>query len=92
MRVRYGPITKGYFLPGWLDLAPEEMYKKMARQGNPNAYLKSRTSTNIAFKGHGFITSKMVRVIKTDIEEVVDVKKDGLEIGEIVFTGSLPTL
>lgn len=33
---RYGPITKGYFLPGWLDLAPEEMYKRMARQGKLN--------------------------------------------------------
>lgn len=33
-RVRYGPITKGYFLPSWLDLAPEEIYKKMAHQGN----------------------------------------------------------
>lgn len=25
----YGPLAKGYFLPEWLDLPPEEMYKKM---------------------------------------------------------------
>lgn len=29
----------------------------------------------------------MVRVIKPDITEVIDVKKDGVEIGEIVFAG-----
>lgn len=52
-----------------------------------------KTPTDAAFffffflQGHGFITSKIVRVIKTSIDEVVDVKKDGLEIGEIVFTG-----
>ncbi|KAI5814749.1 hypothetical protein BZA77DRAFT_266873 [Pyronema omphalodes] len=68
----YGPITKGYFLPEWHNLSPEEMYQKMARQG------------------HGFITSKMLRVIKTTgTDEIIDVKKDGLEIGEIVFTGNI---
>ncbi|KAI5847851.1 hypothetical protein DFP73DRAFT_493352 [Morchella snyderi] len=71
LKRKYGPITKGYFLPEWLDLSPEEMYKKMARQG------------------HGFITSKVVRVIKPDIKEVIDVKKDGVEIGEIVFAGNI---
>lgn len=64
------------------------MYKRMARQGNPNAcHLKPRTSINVTLQGHGFIMSKMVRVIKTEIDEVIDVKKDGLEIGEIIFTG-----
>ncbi|RPA72787.1 acetyl-CoA synthetase-like protein [Ascobolus immersus RN42] len=68
----YGPITKGYFLPDWLDLPPAEMYRLMARQG------------------HGFIASKMVRVIKPDLgDTVIDVKKNGQEIGEIVFTGNI---
>ncbi|KAL7270317.1 hypothetical protein RUND412_006983 [Rhizina undulata] len=71
MTETYGPLTKGYFLPEWHDLPPEEMYKKMARQG------------------HGFITSKMIRVIKPENPDIVDVKKDGIEIGEIVFTGNI---
>ncbi|KAI5804347.1 hypothetical protein EDC01DRAFT_414634 [Geopyxis carbonaria] len=67
----YGPITKGYFMPEWHKLSPEDMYIRMARQG------------------HGFHTSKMVRVIRTDTEDIVDVKKDGQEIGEIVFSGNI---
>ena len=69
----YGPITKGYRLPAWDTLPKEEKYKKMARQG------------------HGFVTSLPIRVIKTDVSEgsIIDVKKDGKEIGEIVCLGNI---
>ncbi|KAK5073806.1 hypothetical protein LTS08_002095 [Lithohypha guttulata] len=71
----YGPITKGYQLGSWWDLADKERYGKMARQG------------------HGFVTSLPVRVIKTgdDVPEghIEDVKKDGKEMGEIIFTGNI---
>ena len=69
----YGPITKGYQMPGWEQLSPQDKYAKMARQG------------------HGFITSLPARVVKTDQAEgvVVDVKKDGQEVGEIVFSGNI---
>ncbi|KAI5792401.1 hypothetical protein DFH27DRAFT_568714 [Peziza echinospora] len=77
----YGPITKGYFLPEWHDLAIHDMYVKMARQG------------------HGFVTSRKVRVIKPldpDVEaetvtpkDLIDVARDGKEIGEIVFSGNI---
>lgn len=49
--------------------------------------LGARNFIDPVLQGHGFITSKIVRVIKTGIDEVIDVKNDGLEIGEIAFTG-----
>ena len=69
----YGPITKGYHMPAWDDLPDKEKYQKMARQG------------------HGFVTSLPIRVIKTDVPygTIVDVERNGQEIGEIVFTGNI---
>ncbi len=69
----YGPITKGYHMPAWEKLPKTEKYQKMARQG------------------HGFVTSLPIRVIKIDVPEgtIVDVKKDGKEIGEIVCVGNI---
>jgi acyl-CoA synthetase (AMP-forming)/AMP-acid ligase II len=77
----YGPITKGYFLPEWQNIDVKEKYAKMARQG------------------HGFVTSLPARVIKTKEDdagnkdqfqdEIVDVEKNGKEIGEIVFLGNI---
>ncbi len=69
----YGPITKGYHMPIWETLPIKEKYARMARQG------------------HGFITSLPIRIVKTDQPEgvLIDVKKDGKEIGEIVFFGNI---
>ncbi|MCJ1399531.1 hypothetical protein MMC11_002733 [Xylographa trunciseda] len=69
----YGPITKGYHMPAWENIPKTEKYQKMARQG------------------HGFVTSLPVRIVKTDMPEgtVVDVAKDGKEIGEIVCLGNI---
>ena len=69
----YGPITKGYHMPYWNQLPKTDKYQKMARQG------------------HGFVTSLPIRVIKTDVPEatIVDVKRDGKEIGEIVCVGNI---
>jgi acyl-CoA synthetase (AMP-forming)/AMP-acid ligase II len=70
----YGPITKGYHMPIWETLPIKEKYARMARQG------------------HGFLTSLPVRVVKTEgvnEGELVDVKKDGKEVGEIVFFGNI---
>ncbi|KAI0901532.1 AMP-binding enzyme [Annulohypoxylon nitens] len=69
----YGPITKGYYLPHWDSLPDSEKYAKMARQG------------------HGFVTSLPIRVIKTEQPEgvLVDVAKDGKEIGEIILFGNM---
>ena len=69
----YGPITKGYHMPVWETLPLKEKYARMARQG------------------HGFITGLPVRVIKTEQAEgiLIDVAKDGKEIGEIVFFGNI---
>ncbi|OTA78340.1 hypothetical protein M434DRAFT_38493 [Hypoxylon sp. CO27-5] len=73
MTETYGPITKGYYMPEWDSLPRSEKYEKMARQG------------------HGFITSLPVRVVKTDQPEgvLIDVAKDGKELGEIVFFGNI---
>jgi len=69
----YGPITKGYILPSWDDLPPKERYELMARQG------------------HGFVTSQAARVIKTEQPPgvLIDIEKNGKEIGEIVFSGNI---
>lgn len=69
----YGPITRGYTLPAWDLLRKHEKYANMARQG------------------HGFLTSLPARVIKPDEAEgvLVDVARDGKEIGEIVFAGNI---
>lgn len=69
----YGPITRGYILPSWDNLPPHEKYAKMARQG------------------HGFITSLPVRIIKPDQPEgvLIDVEKNGKEVGEICFMGNI---
>ncbi|KAF4894519.1 putative acyl-activating enzyme 1 [Colletotrichum fructicola] len=73
MTETYGPITKGYHMPSWDSLPPNEKYAKMARQG------------------HGFLTSLPIRVIKQDQPEgvLIDVMKDGKEIGEIIFKGNI---
>lgn len=78
MTETYGPITKGYPLPSWDSLPPAERYARMARQG------------------HGFVTSLPIRVVRTDTtdpsspsEELVDVARDGRELGEIVFFGNI---
>ena len=69
----YGPITRGYALPAWDGLPKHEKYANMARQG------------------HGFLTSLPARVIKPEEPEgvLVDVARDGKEIGEIVFSGNI---
>lgn len=69
----YGPITKGYHMPEWETLPGDEKYVRMARQG------------------HGFVTGLPCRVIKTEQPEgvIIDVAKDGKEIGEIVFQGNI---
>jgi acyl-CoA synthetase (AMP-forming)/AMP-acid ligase II len=73
MTETYGPITKGYYMPAWDTLLAKEKYQKMARQG------------------HGLVTSLPARVIKTDVSEgtIVDVQRNGLELGEIVFVGNM---
>ncbi|KAG9203801.1 hypothetical protein G6514_002418 [Epicoccum nigrum] len=69
----YGPITKGYHMPDWEQLPLKEKYAKMARQG------------------HGFVTGLPARVIKTEQAEgvLINVERNGQEIGEIVFEGNI---
>lgn len=76
----YGPITKGYHMPSWRELPVKEKYAKMARQG------------------HGHVTSLPARVIQSKQDDsgkwesddaILDVARDGKEIGEIVFIGNI---
>ncbi|KAI3337048.1 AMP-binding domain-containing protein [Xylariaceae sp. AK1471] len=74
MTETYGPITKGYHMPAWDTLPPAERYAQMARQG------------------HGFLTSLPIRVVKPEEAErgvLIDVARDGKEIGEVVFFGNI---
>lgn len=74
----YGPLTVSYELEEWDALPSKEKFVKIARQG------------------HGFITSLPARVVKVASEddenpsdELVDVEKNGEEMGEIVFFGNI---
>nr|OQO21378.1 hypothetical protein B0A51_11246 [Rachicladosporium sp. CCFEE 5018] len=74
----YGPITKGYILPSWSHSPPNQRFANMARQG------------------HGHVLSTPARVVRTSsedpdqpAEELINVKQDGREIGEIILTGNL---
>ena len=60
-------------MPAWDDLPAGDKFARMARQG------------------HGFIASLPIRVVRTDQPEgvLVDVARDGREIGEVVFFGNL---
>ncbi|GAP86423.1 putative AMP-binding enzyme [Rosellinia necatrix] len=74
MTETYGPITKGYHMPAWDALPAAERYAQMARQG------------------HGFLTSLPIRVVRPGPAEagvLVDVARDGAEMGEIVFYGNI---
>ncbi|TDZ74303.1 putative acyl-activating enzyme 1 [Colletotrichum trifolii] len=73
MTETYGPITKGYYMPSWDNLPTNQKYAKMARQG------------------HGFVTSLPIRVIQPERPEgvLIDVAKNGKEIGEICFVGNI---
>lgn len=70
----YGPVSMAYYLPEWDALPTTHRYAKMARQG------------------HGVITGLPVRVIKPDQDQggtLIDVARDGKEIGEIIIQGNL---
>ncbi|KAG9229047.1 2-succinylbenzoate-CoA ligase [Amylocarpus encephaloides] len=69
----YGPITKGYHMPEWDEIPTKEKYARMARQG------------------HGFILALPIRIVKMEQEEgvLIDVAKDGKEIGEIITIGNI---
>ncbi|QSZ35022.1 hypothetical protein DSL72_007884 [Monilinia vaccinii-corymbosi] len=73
MTETYGPVVKAYHMPTWEELPPTEKYSRMARQG------------------HGSLTSLNIRVIKTDQppDHIVDVARNGQEIGEIIFRGNI---
>ena len=60
-------------MPEWENLSAQDKYAKMARQG------------------HGFISSLPIRVIKPDQpdDQIIDVAKNGAEVGEIVFFGNI---
>ncbi|RMX73384.1 hypothetical protein D0869_13658 [Hortaea werneckii] len=76
----YGPVTKGYHMPGWKDLPTKEKYAKMARQGH--GFIAS-------------LPARVIRTNQDDsgswepADGIVDVAKDGKKIGEIVFVGNL---
>ena len=77
----HGPITKSYSLPEWQRMPDEVKYAKMSRQGQE------------------FITSmpgRAIRVSQSDTgslevskEGLIDVTRNGSEIGEVVFVGNI---
>jgi len=43
----------------------------------------------MARQGHGFATSTVSKVIKTNTEAITSVARNGVEVGEVVFTGNI---
>jgi acyl-CoA synthetase (AMP-forming)/AMP-acid ligase II len=70
----YGPSTKNYYLPSFHDLPDEKRWSNMAR-----------------WQGHAFVGAREARVVKrTDGKPGwIDVKRDGKEVGEIIFRGNI---
>lgn len=69
----YGPITKGYHMPAWENLATTEKYHKMARQGH--GFVTS-------------LPIRIIKT-EVPEGTISDVKRDGKEIGEIVCLGNI---
>jgi acyl-CoA synthetase (AMP-forming)/AMP-acid ligase II len=69
----YGPITKGYHMPAWESMPAADKYAAMARQG------------------HGFVVGLPARVVEPERADdaAVDVRRDGKQIGEVVFSGNI---
>lgn len=78
----YGPLTRRYPHPTWKDMDLDSRARLMARQG------------------HGFVTSEEARVVRLSPYEhskepvvehgrLIDVKRDGKEVGEIALRGNI---
>lgn len=78
----YGPLTRRYPHPTWAGMELDARARLMARQG------------------HGFVTSEEARVVRLSKDEnskepivehgrLVDVKRDGTEVGEIALRGNI---
>ena len=84
----YGPITKGYHMPGWEALEKREKYQKMARQGHgfltslPVRVIKAENGDAVVDVGKGQSQS-------CKCADSADCDEDGQEIGEIVFSGNV---
>ncbi|KAL8361840.1 hypothetical protein RB601_007582 [Gaeumannomyces tritici] len=105
MTETYGPITKGYHMPAWDALPPAEKYALMARQGHgfltslPIRVVRTPAEEEQALhQSHHDATYQQQQQQRQqqqppsdddDDEVLVDVKKDGKEIGEIVFVGNI---
>lgn len=89
MTETYGPITKGYRMAEWDSLEDSERYARMARQGHgfltslPIRVVKTRS-------GDGDDGGEGDGSGKSGSEDVlVDVARNGTEIGEIFFFGNI---
>lgn len=88
MTETYGPITKGYILPEWEALPLKDKYARMARQGHGLVTsLPVRVVKVADEEGEGEGAGAGGK--REDAAALVDVAKDGKEIGEIVFFGNL---
>ncbi|KLU87887.1 AMP-binding domain-containing protein [Magnaporthiopsis poae ATCC 64411] len=98
MTETYGPITKGYYMPAWDDLPPADRYALMARQGHgfltslPIRVVKTPAEDEQALhQSHhdGIYQQQLQQQPNQPSDVLVDVNKDGKEIGEIVFLGNI---
>lgn len=72
----YRPITRCYYLSEWDLLPGKDIYELLARQSHSN------------------LISLFVRVIRTDKTgeanpRIINIRRDGKEIGEVVFSGNI---
>jgi len=70
----YGPFTRSYEKDDWSQLEAKEVFKRKARQGQ------------------SFLTADEAIVVKTEPDSqgrLVEVARDGKELGEIVVRGNI---
>jgi len=92
----YGPLTVSYPLPEWESLSPKEKFSKLARQGHgfitslPARVVKTKSDEEIEAAAAAAAANPTEHAEEAE-EVLVDVAKDGKEIGEIVFFGNICT-
>lgn len=87
----YGPITKGYQLTAWNELAEQDRFKRLARQGH--GFLTSLPArvvrTSMSKIAATSTTANCHSGSSLGGEAIVDVAQNGKEIGEVVLVGNI---
>lgn len=88
----YGPFSRRYREPSWSDLSVEERARLMARQGHGFLVVDEVRVVRRPPEDDSSSSSDAAMSDKKDERELIDVARDGKEIGEIIMRGNLAML